>query len=300
MKVSVIGAANVDVLATPLGKYVPRDSNPGKVEIGFGGVGRNIAHNLALLGCEVDLCTAFGGDSVAKALMESCEKVGMDLRNSVILPESRSNFFLCISDEYGEMRSAVSDMEIMENLDSRMLHSRLDSFNSSDAVVIDCNLPGWSILYLVNRITVPLFIDATSSIKASLLSVLLGGMLKQPNVTLKVNRLEAQTLTHIQDPARSAEWLLSNGFKRVIVTLGKDGVYCASEDEHFKLGAKRVDVVNSTGAGDALLACVVYALLSGRPFKEAVELGLRGAALALQSPLAINEEISKLKLSTPQ
>ncbi|MBQ5509231.1 MAG: hypothetical protein IIT96_05660, partial [Muribaculaceae bacterium] len=64
MRITVIGAANVDITATPLGRYIPCDSNPSRVEIAYGGVGRNIAHNLCLMGDEVRLFTVFGDDSI--------------------------------------------------------------------------------------------------------------------------------------------------------------------------------------------------------------------------------------------
>ena len=58
--ITVIGAANVDITASPIGRYVPCDSNPSRVEISYGGVGRNIAHNLCLMGEKVRLFTVFG------------------------------------------------------------------------------------------------------------------------------------------------------------------------------------------------------------------------------------------------
>ena len=48
--VTVIGGANVDLSATLLDAFIAADSNPGKVDIGYGGVARNIAHNLVKLG----------------------------------------------------------------------------------------------------------------------------------------------------------------------------------------------------------------------------------------------------------
>ena len=47
MRVCVIGGANADIIATSFKAFVPGDSNPGTVRLTAGGVGRNIAHNLA-------------------------------------------------------------------------------------------------------------------------------------------------------------------------------------------------------------------------------------------------------------
>ncbi len=61
LKICVIGGANVDITASSEEAFRIGDSNPGRVEVSWGGVGRNIAHNLALLGDEVQLLTIFGG-----------------------------------------------------------------------------------------------------------------------------------------------------------------------------------------------------------------------------------------------
>ena len=57
MRICVIGGANVDITATSGRAFQFGDSNPGTVQVSWGGVGRNIAHNLALLGDEVELVT---------------------------------------------------------------------------------------------------------------------------------------------------------------------------------------------------------------------------------------------------
>ena len=60
--VVVVGGVNIDIAGIPSQPLVPRDSNPGLVRMSLGGVGRNIAHNLSLLGVEVKFITAFGED----------------------------------------------------------------------------------------------------------------------------------------------------------------------------------------------------------------------------------------------
>ena len=68
MKICVIGGANVDVAARAAGLFIAGDSNPGTVTVAPGGVGRNIAHNLTLLGDQVTLATIFGNDGFGKIL----------------------------------------------------------------------------------------------------------------------------------------------------------------------------------------------------------------------------------------
>jgi pseudouridine kinase len=56
---------------------VAADSNPGTVSISLGGVGRNIAHNLALMGTDVRMLTAFGQDLHGQRIAASCSELGI-------------------------------------------------------------------------------------------------------------------------------------------------------------------------------------------------------------------------------
>ncbi|MEI8181049.1 PfkB family carbohydrate kinase, partial [Aestuariivirga sp.] len=62
-RVIVIGGANVDIKGRSRGSFVAGTSNPGEVTVSAGGVGRNIAENLARLGISVSLVTALGQDA---------------------------------------------------------------------------------------------------------------------------------------------------------------------------------------------------------------------------------------------
>lgn len=98
------------------GPLVGRDSNPGKVTVSMGGVGRNIAHNLRLLGVKVSLLTALGEDPHAGQVMDSCERLGIDLSRALHVPGGTTSTYLFLSDETGDMALAVSDMGIYEEL----------------------------------------------------------------------------------------------------------------------------------------------------------------------------------------
>ena len=58
----VIGGVNMDIGGLAYEPLVAADSNPGKINMSLGGVGRNIAHNMCLMGVDVRLLTAYGDD----------------------------------------------------------------------------------------------------------------------------------------------------------------------------------------------------------------------------------------------
>ena len=110
--VCVVGAVNLDICGRPEKKLIFRDSNPGAVTLTPGGVGRNIAHDLRLLGVEVKFLTAFGGDSHAQLLRNDCVELGMDLSCALDVPGGRTSTYLYITDERGEMQLGLCDTDI--------------------------------------------------------------------------------------------------------------------------------------------------------------------------------------------
>ena len=76
--VTVVGGVNMDIGGTSAGALVAQDSNPGAVRMSLGGVGRNIAHNMSLLGLDVRLLTVFGDDLNAQKIAASCTELGID------------------------------------------------------------------------------------------------------------------------------------------------------------------------------------------------------------------------------
>ena len=96
MRFLVIGGANADITATTTKPFVAGDSNPGTIRLTAGGVARNIAHNLALLGDEVVFLTIFGGDVFGFLTADSCRKVGINVSLCDTAPVGTRSCFFCI------------------------------------------------------------------------------------------------------------------------------------------------------------------------------------------------------------
>ena len=84
--IAVVGGVNMDIGAVSDAPLVARDSNPGRVTTSLGGVGRNIAHNLCLLGEQVSMITVLGQDSFAQSVRENAADIGLDLSHSATIP----------------------------------------------------------------------------------------------------------------------------------------------------------------------------------------------------------------------
>ena len=186
----VIGAANIDIGGTPYKPLIPGDSNPGVIKMSYGGVARNIAHNMTMLGVDVEFVTAVGDDTLGMEMLKRCEGTGMDTSLSVVVPGGSSSVYLFINDEKGEMDLALSHVDIVKNITPEYIDSIKDVINSSALVVADCNLSQETILKLKEICEVPIYMDTVSVSHADKIKGHLDGI-----DTLKPNLLEAEFLT---------------------------------------------------------------------------------------------------------
>ena len=294
--VSVIGGANVDLLATLNDAFIAADSNPGHIEVGYGGVARNIAHNLALLGARTQLLTIFGGDLFGGLLYDYCQQQDIDVHLSERQKDLRSGVYLCINNHGGEMIAAVADTEAIRAITPEWLAKRSGEINLSEYVVADTNVTEDSIRWLMENVTAPLFIDGVSSTKAHRVVNALRKC-KLPYLhTLKLNLKEALAVTQAATYAEAAQTLLNLGVAHVYITLGPDGVYCRNAAEEWLYPILPGEIVNTTGAGDAFLAGVIYAHIKGIDFPQTAQYGLMAARATLMSSKAVNPEIANILL----
>ena len=91
MKVLVIGAQNIDIFAQSSIEYVLKDSNPSKIHLSFGGVGRNMAENLKRLGNDVHFLTVFADDFFAKAAKQSLIDMNINILESIDEPYRKND-----------------------------------------------------------------------------------------------------------------------------------------------------------------------------------------------------------------
>ena len=284
----VFGGINMDIWGRPEGKLIPKDSNPGTVALRPGGVGRNIAHDLRLLGLEVSLVAAIGGDVYASAISESCRALGIDLSYAPVFPQLRSSTYLYISDERGEMQLAVSDMDICSALTAEYAARVLPKLQAG-AVVVDTNLPEETIRYICENSGIPVYADPVSTAKAVKLLPVLHRL-----SAIKPNALEAEKLTGEKDPERAARALVEKGVERVFISLGGRGMIAADKKELLHLPIPPPRLVNVTGAGDAATAAIVLSGIKRLSLRETAELALRAGSITCGSDSPNAEELQEI------
>ena len=288
----VVGGVNMDIGGSSLAPLVDGDSNPGRVRMSLGGVGRNIAHNLSLMGTDVRLLTAYGDDLYGQKIAASCSELGIDMSHALRLAGETTSTYLYITDPEGEMALAVSDMNICQKITPAYLAANLALLQNAQVIVCDTNIPAESLIYLAENCDVPIFCDPVSTVKAEKIRSILGKL-----HTLKPNRLEAELLSGVPirdkaDVEKAAQALLDTGLRRVFISLGSDGCYGATHTESMWMPNFPVNMVNTTGCGDAFMAAIVWAYLEGTQLEGTLRAGLAASSIAIETTETINPAMS--------
>ncbi len=300
-RVLVIGAAGLDVVSRIDGQLRMGTSNPARIRTSFGGVARNVAENLARLGESVSLLSVVGKDRLGKDVLAHTRQAGVDVSQVYTTAKYPTGFYMGVLDVNGYRQFAFDDMRVMEALTESYLLYHSDLFEQASLVFLDANLPESSLAVafeLVRKYHLPVCADPTSGA----LSLRLSPYLRQLKL-ITPNSVEAGILTGQPfDPAdrdaalEAARYLVNQGVENVFVSLAEFGVCYATSETMGHLPALHTNIVDPTGAGDALTAAVIFALLNEIDVDDAARLGLSAAALTLRHPGTVLPNLTLEKL----
>ncbi|WP_265443250.1 carbohydrate kinase family protein [Flexivirga meconopsidis] len=286
--VLVVGGANLDIVARTSAPLTTGTSNPGHTHVSAGGVGRNIAANLGRLGVPTRLVAAIGDNEFGVRVRAETASAGVDLTYAV--PGFGTSSYTALLDDRGELVAAVADMAGTESLRPADVPEAIVA--ESGFVLLDGNLPTGvvtSVLAAAHRHAVPAVLDPVSAPKARRLRPVLGSARIH---TITPTADELQALTGEADPQSAADILHRTGVERVWLREGRSGSTMFTMRGVTHLPAVPADVVDVTGAGDAMTAGYVHALLSGRAEPEAIRRGAVTAYLTITSDHTVRPDLS--------
>jgi pseudouridine kinase len=296
----VIGAASIDTKGRASKAIQAGTSTPGAIRVSVGGVGRNIAENLARLGERVVLLSAVGDDGSGRRILQQAAECGIDVSHVLVDAAHRTPAYLAVLDNSGNLLMSIDDMAINRELVTPgFVYRHRALFRDAQMVVLDANLSSAALRTIIGQARkygVPVCADPTTTTLAPRLCPHL------PELTLVTpNAAEAKVLCGVEVTDRetgliAAQKLVAMGVQIAIVTLGATGLVYATSQESGHVPALEVEVVDLTGAGDALTAAVVFGLLNDFPVAEAVRLGTSAAALALHCRETVCPELSLERL----
>lgn len=291
-EIIVVGGINIDIEGSPYGVLRPADSNPGKVGISYGGVGRNIVENIARLGGDVGMVSLTGEDAMGVDARKHLEALGVDVQYIEQLPGESTGMYLSILNDKNDMELAICNMDIFKRMTPEFLEERLPYLSQAQIVGVDCNLEVEALDYITRTLEVPLFLEPVSASKAERVKDMIGRF-----HTIKPNLIEAEMLSGIKidsDEAlhRAGQWFFDQGVKRIFISLSERGAYYKDAFGEGIVAPKVTELVSATGAGDAFSAAILYGHVKGMSAREITQMGMICSSIAVQTKTAVNAEMS--------
>jgi len=285
--VLVIGAASVDIVGVLKGELQAGTSNPAQIRTSCGGVARNVAENLARLGQAVNLLTVVGEDQNGDQLLKAVAEAGVNVEAVKRTSQHPTGTYLGVVNTGGELQMALDDMRAMTLLSPDYLREHDYLFREASLLFLDANLPKDTLrtaMSLAKKAHLPVCADPTSTSLAGRLKPYLSKLhLVTPNsAEAAILTEQAYNTTRRREALQAAKHLVSQGVDIVIVVMASFGVCYATSETSGYIPAIQTEIVDPTGAGDAMTATVMFALLNGIELDDAIRLGVSAASLTLR------------------
>ena len=267
--------------------FSPRFPRPGETVVGdrfltyAGGKGANQAVAAARMGANSVLVGRVGGDMFGPQLLDGLAAAGVDISGIGVNPNESSGI------------AVIGVDETAQNCITQILGANA-TCGPAEAAAVKRGLPGASALLLQLEVTLELSLEVAREAKAQGVTVMLdpGPVRPLPEGLLGLcdvitpNETEAQALvgfpvTGPDSAAEAAAALLDQGVGIVVVKLGVQGAYFASQISRGMTPPFDVEAVDSVAAGDAFNGALAVSLAEGKDLEEAVITASAAGALAV-------------------
>ena len=285
MPMVVVGNVFVDIKGFPDNKYIPAGRNAGWVEFVHGGVGRNVAEDIANVELRPRFVSMVDDTEQGEAVLRRLVQHKVDTRFVAAVPDGMG-LWLAIHDATGDIVSSISKRPEMDAL-IRMLDEYGDEiFADADSIVVEIDMDqevikrvfryaekyGKKVFAVVANMSIASQRrDFFQSIDCFVCNAQEAGILFADDYF--------QTMEPDELVEALSDRVVSARIPSMVVTMGSRGaVYATRDGEKGHCAARPVQVRDTSGAGDAFCSGVAIGLTYGKSLPEAADIGARLAA----------------------
>lgn len=297
-QVICIGAALVDELYSATAPMLLATTNDATVHRSAGGVSRNIAHQLALLGLPVQLISVFGNDGEGDWLKTICDYSNIKLDASITTHSLTGKYTGILNYDKSLFTALITNAEL-DLITPQHLLANQTLLSSAAVIVVDANISVASVEWLAqfcNTNKIPLIIEPVSVPPAAKLSQmnLQGVYMLTPNEDELPALCTNKNYTSIQQQAQE---LLNRGVEKVWLHSGAAGSTLFTKEKTIHLPAPNVtNIKDVTGAGDGSLSGFILAQYLEKTDEESLKIAHTLSAEILQVNGAIATHIKQTEL----
>lgn len=294
MGIVVFGAVFVDIKGYPIDPFIPTGRNVGRVVQVHGGVSRNVAEDIANLELRPTYVSVVDNSGIGTDVIEKLKrhKVNTDY---IVRTEDGLGTWLAIFDNNGDVAASIS-----KRPDLSKIHEILDQHGDEivsgcDSVVVEIDMDAdllKRIFALADQYHKQIFaVVSNMSIameRRDLLSKVSCIVCNEQEAGLLFSE-EYEDKTPEELEGILQDKLSQADLQKMVITLGERGaVYAQRNGEHGYCPPQKVDVIDTTGAGDSFFAGIAVGLTYGKTLKEACSIGTRLASAVLSTKESVS------------
>jgi sugar/nucleoside kinase (ribokinase family) len=276
----------LDVSVQPTRNVAPTSDTPSNVSLGRGGSGANVAVALAHYGHEVIYVGVVGNDFAGQLFADDLVQSGVTPQ--LIAGAGPTGVVVSLVAPDGQ-RAMMTDRGVNDQLTvdhvATVLEEPLDHLHLSGYTLLDdVTRPiGTAALDMARSKGATTSVDVCSVGPLAQVGVPVFLEAAMPISMLFANGEEAMLLTGERD-ARTAAIELSPSFDEVLVTVGREGALAAKAGTLHHEASHSVDVLDTTGAGDAASGAYLANRLSGASIDDSLVAAMDAAAVVVRGP----------------
>ena len=280
----VIGTVFVDIKGYPITKYIPGGRNAGRVVQVHGGVGRNVVEDIANVELRPTFVSAVDPDGIGRDVIEKLTRHKVNTRYIRFVPDGMGTW-LAVFDNSGDVIASISKRPDTTVIGEILNEQGDEIFAEADSIAVEIDIEekilkrifqlaekhGKRIYALVSNMTIAMERrDLLRRVDCLVCNAQEAGLFFSEDYSgITPDRMAEVLASRIQDGA----------IPRMVVTMGGEGaVYASREGENGTVPAVNVDIVDTTGCGDAFFAGVCIGLSYGKNLENACQIGTRLAS----------------------
>ena len=280
----VIGTVFVDIKGYPITKYIPGGRNAGRVVQVHGGVSRNVVEDIANVELRPTFVSAVDPDGIGRDVIEKLTRHKVNTRYIRFVPDGMGTW-LAVFDNSGDVITSISKRPDTTVIGEILNEQGDEIFAEADSIAVEIDIEekilkrifqlaekhGKRVYALVSNMTIAMERrDLLRRVDCLVCNAQEAGLFFSEDYSgITPDRMAEVLASRIQDGA----------IPRMVVTMGGEGaVYASREGENGTVPAVNVDIVDTTGCGDAFFAGVCIGLSYGKNLENACQIGTRLAS----------------------
>ena len=293
MPIVIVGNVFVDFKGFPEGAFIPAGRNAGRVEIVHGGVGRNVAEDIANVELRPRFVSMVDNTAQGAEVLRKLQNHKVDTKFISVVPDGMG-IWLAVMDNTGDVVASISKRPNMDAMLQLIEEHGDEIFHDAASIVLEIDMDhqvSKAVMNYAEKFSIPVY-----ALVANMSIALQRRDLIRKTACFICNVQEsgiffADDFSGL-DMDQMAEELLerirAGGLQAMVVTMGSKGaVYAAADGTKGVCPAIPVQVCDTSGAGDAFCAGVSIGLSYGKSLGEACEIGTRLASATITVPESV-------------